>query len=77
MILEGIVQKYKSIGPLLIKMESLVAGTNTGKSKMLKEYYAHWERKVFAALNYVSCVFLNSRFLDVFYSFNFSLKRWW
>ncbi|KAI9102678.1 dynein heavy chain and region D6 of dynein motor-domain-containing protein [Phlyctochytrium arcticum] len=52
-ILDGIVQKYKSIGPLLIKMESLVAGTNTGKSKVLREYYAHWERKIFAALNYM------------------------
>ncbi|TPX63919.1 hypothetical protein SpCBS45565_g06282 [Spizellomyces sp. 'palustris'] len=52
-VLETIVQKYKSIGPLLIKMESLVAGTNTGKSKMLREYYAHWEKKVFSALNYM------------------------
>lgn len=52
--MEGIVQKYLSIGPLLIKMESLVAGTNTGKSKMLKEYYAYWEKRIFVALNSVS-----------------------
>lgn len=50
---ENLVQKYKSIGPLLIKMESLVANTNTGKSKMLKEYYAYWESRIFWAINYV------------------------
>ncbi|KAJ3144485.1 Dynein heavy chain 10, axonemal [Geranomyces variabilis] len=65
-VLEAVEKKYKSIGPLLIKMESLVAGTNTGKSKMLKEYYAHWERKVFAALNYM--VVNNLQLLDSFLS---------
>ncbi|KAJ3091388.1 Dynein heavy chain 10, axonemal [Quaeritorhiza haematococci] len=50
-VVETIVEKYRSIGPLLIKMESLVAGTNTGKSRMLKEYYAYWERRIFVALN--------------------------
>ncbi|KAI8825885.1 dynein heavy chain and region D6 of dynein motor-domain-containing protein [Fimicolochytrium jonesii] len=52
-VLETVALKYASVGPLLIKMESLVAGTNTGKSKALKEYYAHWERKIFMALNYM------------------------
>jgi dynein heavy chain len=36
-----------------MKTESLVANTNTGKSKVLKEYYYFWERKVFIALNYM------------------------
>ena len=53
-IVETLVQKYRSIGPLLIKMESLVANTNTGKSKMLRDYYGYWERRIFFALNYVS-----------------------
>lgn len=53
-VIEGIVQKYRSIGPLLIKMESLVCNTNTGKSPILKDYYAFWERRIFMALNYVS-----------------------
>ena len=57
-IVETLVQKYRSIGPLLIKMESLVANTNTGKSKALKEYYAYWEKRVFYALNYVSVMFV-------------------
>ncbi|TPX54389.1 hypothetical protein PhCBS80983_g05954 [Powellomyces hirtus] len=65
-VLEAIEKKYKSIGPLLIKMESLVAGTNTGRSKMLKEYYAHWERRVFAALNYM--IVNNLQLLDSFLS---------
>ena len=52
-LVDSLVQKYKSITPLLIKMESLVANTNTGRSKMLKDYYAHWEKKIFYALNYM------------------------
>ncbi|KAJ1332384.1 hypothetical protein BSLG_008688 [Batrachochytrium salamandrivorans] len=31
--------------------ESLVANTNTGKSKALKEYYTFWEHKIFAAIS--------------------------
>ncbi|KAJ3224095.1 Dynein heavy chain 10, axonemal [Clydaea vesicula] len=61
-ILDGIVQKYRSIGPLLIKMESLVANTNTGKSPMLKEYYAYWEKRVFVALNHM--VVANLQYLE-------------
>ncbi|KAI8916282.1 dynein heavy chain and region D6 of dynein motor-domain-containing protein [Gorgonomyces haynaldii] len=52
-VVESLVAKYRSIGPLLMKTESLVANTNTGKSKVLKEYYGYWERKVFVALNYM------------------------
>ncbi|ORX45970.1 hypothetical protein BCR36DRAFT_332447 [Piromyces finnis] len=48
---EGLVQKYTSIGPLLIKMESLVAGTNSGRSEKLEDYYSYWEKKIFFALN--------------------------
>lgn len=52
-VVETLVQKYLSIGPLLIKMESLVANTNTGKSKQLKDYYAYWERRIFYAINFM------------------------
>jgi dynein heavy chain len=52
-VLEQLVASYRSIGPLLMKTESLVANTNTGASKALKEYYAYWERKVFNGLNYM------------------------
>lgn len=53
-VLDTMVASYKSIGPLLMKTESLVANTNTGNSKMLKEYYGFWEKKVFAGLTYVT-----------------------
>jgi dynein heavy chain len=51
--LDSIVVKYLSIGPLLIKMESLVANSNTGKSAVMKEYYLFWERRVFMALSHM------------------------
>ncbi|TPX37396.1 hypothetical protein SeMB42_g06902, partial [Synchytrium endobioticum] len=59
--LTAIITKYKSIGPLLIKMESLVAGSNSGRSKALKDYYAFWERRIFVALtamvyNNITCL---------------------
>ena len=43
-------------------MESLVAGTNTGRSKPLKDYYAFWERRIFIALN--SMVYSNITYLQ-------------
>lgn len=52
-MLDNISLKYKSIGPLLIKMESLVAGTNTGRSPAMKDYYQHCERNIFYALTYM------------------------
>ncbi|KAJ3299892.1 Dynein heavy chain 10, axonemal [Borealophlyctis nickersoniae] len=67
-VLDVMVQKHRSIGPLLIKMESLVAGTNTGKSPTLKEYYAYWERRIFAALNYM--VMTNMQHLETLLSSN-------
>lgn len=51
---ESLVQKYKSIGPLLIKIESLVVNTNTGKSPSMKSYYAYWEKEVFFGIYHVS-----------------------
>ncbi|KAL7749213.1 hypothetical protein RI367_005365 [Sorochytrium milnesiophthora] len=50
-VIEGLVQKHRSISPLLIKIESLVAGTNTGRSPQLRSYYEFVERKVFFSLN--------------------------
>ncbi|KAJ1496773.1 Dynein heavy chain 10, axonemal [Coelomomyces lativittatus] len=46
MIVDGLVQKYLTISPLLIKIESLVANTNTGKSPQLKTYYMYWEKRI-------------------------------
>ncbi|KAJ3321068.1 Dynein heavy chain 10, axonemal [Boothiomyces sp. JEL0866] len=52
-MLDTMVANYRSIGPLLMKTESLVANTNTGNSKMLKDYYGFWEKKIFAGLTYM------------------------
>ena len=48
---DELLKKYRTIPPLLGKVEEAVAGTNTGKAPQLAAYYQHWERAIFAALN--------------------------
>ena len=48
---EELVKRYHTIGPLLVKIEEVVAGTNSGKSPLLTSYYSYWERAIFNALN--------------------------
>ncbi|XP_063171723.1 dynein axonemal heavy chain 10 [Candoia aspera] len=48
--MEHMVRKYISVGPLLTKMEGLVANTNTGRAPRLVPYYAYWEKKVYQSL---------------------------
>lgn len=43
-------RRYESIGPLLIKLESLVLGTATGESFKMRLYYRHWEAATFSGL---------------------------
>lgn len=54
--------KYNSIGPLLIKMESFVMNTNSGRNPAMKSYYAYWESKIYLALTHV--LLANLLFLD-------------
>lgn len=59
--MEGLVRKYRAIGPLLTKMEGLVVHTNSGRSSKMRSYYAYWEGRVYEALlkvQYVSTVHL-------------------
>ncbi|XP_053669700.1 dynein axonemal heavy chain 10 [Anopheles nili] len=42
-----LLELYDSIGPILIKLESLVLGTFTGECSEMKYYYNHWEKQVF------------------------------
>uniref|UniRef100_A0A182IR22 AAA+ ATPase domain-containing protein n=1 Tax=Anopheles atroparvus TaxID=41427 RepID=A0A182IR22_ANOAO len=42
-----LLQLYDSIGPILIKLESLVLGSFTGECLEMKYYYNHWEKQVF------------------------------
>ncbi|XP_057295129.1 dynein axonemal heavy chain 10-like [Hydractinia symbiolongicarpus] len=48
--MESLARKYRAIGPLLTKMEGLVAHTNTGKSPKLQQYYSYWEKRIFQSL---------------------------
>uniref|UniRef100_A0A8C6ZHZ5 Dynein axonemal heavy chain 10 n=1 Tax=Nothoprocta perdicaria TaxID=30464 RepID=A0A8C6ZHZ5_NOTPE len=47
---EHMVRRYVSIGPLLTKVEGLVANTNSGKSPKLFSYYAYWENRIYQVL---------------------------
>lgn len=40
----------ESIGPILIKLESLILGTFTGESAKMKQYYVYWEKEIFSLL---------------------------
>lgn len=40
----------ESIGPILIKLESLILGTFTGESPKMKLCYAYWEKELFGTL---------------------------
>uniref|UniRef100_A0A1A9ZFQ5 Dynein heavy chain tail domain-containing protein n=1 Tax=Glossina pallidipes TaxID=7398 RepID=A0A1A9ZFQ5_GLOPL len=41
---------YDSLGPVLIKLESLVLGSFTGRSDKMREYYNVWEEQTFRSL---------------------------
>ncbi|XP_052562272.1 dynein axonemal heavy chain 10 isoform X4 [Culex pipiens pallens] len=43
-----LIKLYDSIGPILVKLESLVLGTFTGECPEMKFYYNHWEKHVFS-----------------------------
>ncbi|KAF8069431.1 DHC1 [Scenedesmus sp. PABB004] len=47
---DAAVSRYRSLTPLLGKIEELVAGTNSGKAPQLGAYYSYWEMAVFNAL---------------------------
>lgn len=48
--MDELLRKYRTIAPLLGKIEEAVAGTNTGRSPQLREYYQFWEKAIFGAL---------------------------
>lgn len=50
-VVENVIKKYRTIPQLLGKIEEVVAGTNSGKSKQMVLYYQFWERCIFNALN--------------------------
>lgn len=46
----SLVRKYQSIGPLLVKVEEIVASSNTGASPVLAEFYNFWEKRMYNAI---------------------------
>jgi hypothetical protein len=49
-ILDHLVCQYRSIKPLLLKVEMLVADADSGCSPVLTESYSYWEEQVESAL---------------------------
>eukprot|EP01028_Stygiella_incarcerata_P003072 TRINITY_DN1583_c0_g3_i1.p1 TRINITY_DN1583_c0_g3~~TRINITY_DN1583_c0_g3_i1.p1 ORF type:complete len:4602 (-),score=1271.77 TRINITY_DN1583_c0_g3_i1:125-13930(-) len=45
-----LMRKYRTIGPLLRKIEEIAFNTNTGKAPQMAHFYAYWETKIFHAL---------------------------
>lgn len=41
---------YKGVGPILMKLESLVHHTSSGTSPFMTLFYTYWERKIFSNL---------------------------
>lgn len=44
------VKLYETIGPVLMKLESIVTQSSTGRAPYMELYYSYWESKVFRAL---------------------------
>ena len=44
-------QRYRRTSELLRKVEEAVLGSITGRAPGLAQYYAHWERAIFHALD--------------------------
>lgn len=51
--MEELVRKYKTIGPLLGKIEGITDDSTTLSLPKMKSYYKFWERRIFNALNKV------------------------
>jgi hypothetical protein len=52
-VVEELVRKYKTIGPLLGKIEGITDDSTTQRLPKMKSYYKFWERRIFNALNKV------------------------
>ncbi|CAG9462277.1 unnamed protein product [Pedinophyceae sp. YPF-701] len=50
-VVDELIGRYRTISPLLGKIEEAVVGTSSGRSAQLVSYYRHWEQLIFGALN--------------------------
>ncbi|KAK6624941.1 hypothetical protein RUM44_011805 [Polyplax serrata] len=49
-LVSQMIRVYKGVGPILMKLESLVHHTSSGTSPFMTLFYTYWERKVFVTL---------------------------
>ncbi|PBC34043.1 Dynein heavy chain 10, axonemal [Apis cerana cerana] len=53
---------YRSTSPILIKLESLIFGTYTGKCAAMQLYYEKYEKKIFSA--FITCITKNLEYFN-------------
>ncbi|KAI4497256.1 hypothetical protein M0802_007740 [Mischocyttarus mexicanus] len=59
---------YQSAGPILLKIESLVEGTSTGRNPTMRLLYEKYEKNIFAA--FITCMANNIEFMNKILSDN-------
>lgn len=57
-----LVEIYRTIGPLLVKLENMLFLTSTGSAPGMKKYYLYWERRIFETLLQVSFTYFKLNF---------------
>lgn len=66
---------YDSIGPTLIKLESLILGTYTGDTEKMQQYYVYWEREIFRLLLRWEIDLVFNFILTIIFSFILILRQ--
>lgn len=68
---------YDSLGPVLVKLESLVLGTYTGRSEKMRDYYVFWEGETYKCiLEYAKIALYKSCYIIPFIPhFSFTYKN--
>ncbi|XP_044581988.1 dynein axonemal heavy chain 10-like [Cotesia glomerata] len=67
-LVNGMLETYLSITPILIKLESLVKNTTSGKSIAMQYFYERYEQQIFTA--FVNCLRKNLDTLNILLSNN-------
>ncbi|CAG5096513.1 Similar to DNAH10: Dynein heavy chain 10 [Cotesia congregata] len=67
-LVNGMLETYLSITPILIKLESLVKNTTSGKSIAMQYFYQRYEQQIFTA--FVNCLRKNLDILNILLSNN-------
>ena len=49
-LLDGLLAKYRTVRPIMMQLEGVVAGSATGTSPVLAEFYRYWECRFFNSI---------------------------